>query len=180
MATIHSMVIASQDQATADVQRDLIAETGASLLGGLKLKDWVKQITSGMRSAVVQTKVNLVKASGTITLASLANGDTTTINGIVFTCVTTSATGPLQFNLMDTDTNAAAQAVIAYNSHTVLDGMIIASSSTTVITIQALMPGEMGNAFTIAISAHGSASAARLSGGTNGDVERTHYYGSGA
>lgn len=178
MATIISMVVAYQDQATADVQRDLIAENNYGLLAGLKLKDWVKQLTSGMRGAVVQTKVNMAKATGTITLASLANTNTITINGIAFTAVTTSATGPLQFNLMANDTQAAAEAVTAFNAHTTLDGMVIATSSTTVITITALVPGELGNAVTTAISANGTAAGARLTGGTNGDAERSHTYGS--
>jgi hypothetical protein len=56
--------------------------------------------------------------------------------------------------------------------------MIIATSSTSVITIEALLPGELGNAVTIANSANATASGARLTGGTNGDAERTHYFGS--
>lgn len=177
MATIHSMVIASQDQATADVQRDLISETGNQMLAGLKLKDWVRQITSGMRGAVVQTKVNLVKASGTVTFNGQQAGDITTINGIAFTVVSTNATGPLQFNLMANDTQAAAELVTIHNAHPTLDGMAIATSALSVITITALMPGEMGNAYTLAISARGSVSAARMAGGTNGDAERSHNYG---
>lgn len=178
MATIFNMVVVAQDETSTNVQRDLIAETSYRELAGLKLTRYFKSLVSGMRNAIVQTKVNMAKASGTITLASLADTNTITINGIAFTAVTTNATGPLQFNLMANDTQAAAQAVTAFNAHTTLDGMVIATSSTTVITITALVPGELGNAVTTAISANGSVSGARLTGGTNGDVERSHNYGS--
>jgi hypothetical protein len=177
MATIYDMVIVAHDETSANAQQDLIAETGYSMLAGLKLKDYFKRITSGIRPGVVQTKVNAVKASGTITFSSHANTNTTTINGITFTAVTSGATGN-QYNIGADDTETAANAAAAYNANATLDGMIIATSDAEVVTITSLIPGEIGNALTLAISANGSVSAARLSGGTNGDVERTHYYGS--
>jgi hypothetical protein len=178
MATIYDMVVVAHDSASGDAQRDLIAETGYWMLAGLKLKDYFKSIVSGIRPGVVQTKVNMAKASGTISFSSFVATDTITVNGLVFTCVASNATGLLQFNVGGTDTLSAASAVTVLNAHTTLDGMIIATSASEVITITALIPGEIGNAMTTAISAHGSASGARLTGGTNGDVERTHYYGS--
>jgi hypothetical protein len=105
--------------------------------------------------------------------------DTMTINGIVFTAVGTAASA-LSFSIGGTPTITAANAVAKINLDSTLDGMIIATSVTSVITIEALVPGELGNALTIANSANATASAARLAGGTNGDAERTHYYGSGA
>ncbi len=179
MATIHSMVVVSQNSASADTQNDLIAESGANLLAGLKLKSWIKTFTSGMQPAVVQTKVNAAKATGTITLNGFVADDTVTINGIGFTGKGTPAAAT-EFTIGGTDILTAVSAIGTFNGHTTLDGMIIASSSLSVMTVTALIPGEIGNAVTIAISAHGSVSAARLASGTNGDVERTHYYGSGA
>lgn len=179
MATIYNMIVVAHDETATNTERDLIAETGYEMLAGLKLKDYFKMITSGIRPGVVQTKSAAVKASGTFTCATLVANDTLTINGIVFTAVGTAATA-LQFTIGGTPTISAANAVAKINSDTTLDGMIIATSATSVITITALIPGEIGNALTIANSANATASAARLASGTNGTQERTHYYGSGA
>jgi phage tail sheath gpL-like len=179
MATIFDMIVVAHDSATADAQRDLIAENGQNGLAGLKIKDYFKNITSGIRPGVVQTKVNLAKASGTFTVGTMVANDTITINGIVFTAVGTAATA-LQFTIGGDAPTTATNAAAKFNADTTLDGMVIASVSTSVITITALVPGELGNAVTIANSANATASGARLTGGTNGDVERTHYYGSGA
>lgn len=178
MATIYDIVVVKHDSATADTQRDLIAETGYWMLAGLKLKDYFKQITSGIRPASVQTKVNCAYASGTITLSSFVATDTVTINGIVYTCVASGATGAFQFNVGGTDTLSAVAIVAAVNADASNNLMVVASSVGAVVTITAYLPGALGNAVTIAISAHGTASAARIAGGTNGDQERTHYYGS--
>jgi hypothetical protein len=105
--------------------------------------------------------------------------DTITINGIVFTAVGTAATA-LQFTIGGDAPTTATNAIAKFNADTTLDGMVIATAVTSVITITALVPGELGNAVTIANSANATASGARLTGGTNGDVERTHNYGSGS
>lgn len=180
MATIYDMVVVAHDETSTNAQNDLIAETGYHMLAGLKLKQYFNRITSGIRPGVVQTKVNCAKASGTITLSSFVATDIVTVNGIAFTCKASGATGLTEFNVGGDDTASAVSLASILNAHTTLDGMIIASSALSVVTVSALVPGEMGNALTIAISAHGSVSGARLTGGTNGDAERTHYYGSGA
>lgn len=180
MATIYDVIYVAHNETSGNAQRDLIAETGHSQLAGLKLKDYFKSFTSGMRPAVVQTKVNAAKASGTITLATLANGHVITIGGIAFTAKTSGAAGAFEFNIGSTDTEAAANYAIVANAATATNIMVIVSSATTVITVEALVPGAIGNAVGTVISGGGSAAAARLTAGTNGDVERTHYYGSGA
>lgn len=178
MANIYSMVVVVQNAATADSQRDLIAETGYWMLAGLKLKDYFKMIVSGMRPASVQTKTNMVYASGTITFSAIADADTFTVNATIFTAKTSGATGPLQFNIGADDTAAAANAVTAINAQATTSTMVVAASALGVITVTSYLPGAIGNAVVIAISAHGSVSAGRLASGTNGDQERTHYYGS--
>ncbi len=183
MATIFDLIVVAHDETTANVERDLIAEAGHTMLAGLKLKNYFKMFTSGIRPAVIQTKSNAVKASGTITLSSFVATDTITVNGHVFTCVASGATGPLQFNVGagNDDALTVVEIVNILNAHSTLDGMIVATSATTVVTLTSLIPGEIGNALTIAISAHGSVSGSgRLSAGTNGTAERTHNYGSGA
>ncbi len=178
MANIYDVFVVKHDSATADAQRDVIAETGYWMLAGLKLKDYFKMIVSGIRPGSVQTKVNCAFASGTITLSAFANNDTFTIHTIVFTAKTSGATGAFQFNLGADDTAAAANAVVAINAQATTALMVVASSALGVITVTAYIPGAVGNGILIAISAHGSVSAANLANGTNGDQERTHYYGS--
>lgn len=174
---IHSIVVVTNEETTGNVQSDLIAETGHSMLAGLKLNDFFKRISSGMRPAIVQTKVNAVKSTGTVTLVSHLATHTVTVNGIVFTCVASGAVGD-QYNVGGTDTLTAVNVAAVINANATLDGMVVATSSVNVVTITSLLPGEIGNAVTLAISAGGSVSAARMSGGTNGDAERTHNYGS--
>lgn len=177
MATIYNQFVIAHDETSANDQMDLYAETGYKELAGLKIMDFMKKVVSGAHPASVLTRINAVKATGTITFSSLANNDTITISGVTLTAKTSGA-GAGEFNLGADDTAAAANAVIAINSNTTLDGMVVATSALGVITLTAISPGELGNAVTLAISAHGSVSAARMSGGTNGDTETTHYFGS--
>lgn len=177
MAIIYDVIIVAHDEVSANAQADLIAEAGQAQLAGLKLKDYFKRITSGIRPGVVQTKVAAVKASGTVTLAAHVATNTVTINGVVLTAVS-GAAGADQYDISGGMTTGAASLAAAINANTTLDGMVVATSNLAVVTVTALLPGEIGNAVTLAISANGSVSAARMSGGTNGDAERTHYYGS--
>jgi phage tail sheath gpL-like len=177
MATIYDMVIVAHDETATNAARDLQAESGLVELAGLKLKDYFKMITSGIRPAVVQTKVNAVKATGTVTLSSHVATNTVTVNGITFTCITSGATGN-QYNVGASDTDTAVNLAAALNANTTLDGMIVATSALGVVTLTALLPGEAANGITLAISANGSVSAARMAGGTNGATETSHAYGS--
>jgi phage tail sheath gpL-like len=153
------------------------AETGDKFLAGTKLMQYLRSLMGGSRSAKVVVAVNAAKATGTVTLASFVADDTVTVNGITFTGKA-SPSGAEEFACGVSDTADAAALAATLNAHTTLDGMIVATSALGVVTIEALHPGELGNALTIAISAHGSVSGARLTGGDNGAIERTHYYGS--
>lgn len=178
MANIIAQIEVTHDETSANDQRDLYAETGYRELAALKLEDFMKKCVSGSHPCSIKTRVNAVKATGTITLASHVATDTVTVNGITFTAVASGATGN-QYNIGADDTATAVNLAAALNANTTLDGMIIATSALAVVTLTALSAGEIGNAMTLAISAHGSVSAARMTGGTNGDTETTHYFGSG-
>ena len=104
-----------------------------------------------------------VQASGTITLSSMVATDTITINGVVFTCEASGATGN-QFNVGGTDTITATNAAKAINASVTAKVLnyVTASSSGAVITITAVQPGLQGNMNTIAVSAHGSGFRFRL------------------
>ena len=174
---LQSTIVITHDELEVDMTRLLIAETGNRFLAGQKLMRYVRSLMGGSKSAKVALSVNAVKASGTITLSSHVNADTVTVNGIVFTCKTSGATGN-EYNVGADDTATAVNLAAALNANTTLDGMIVATSALGVVTVTALAPGELGNAVTLAISAHGSVSAARMAGGTNGAATATHYYGS--
>jgi hypothetical protein len=176
LATLFTTLTITQDEATADVQRDLYAENGLKELAGLKLLDYMRKCVSGARAAKIHTKINPVKASGTITLSAHVATDTVTVNGITFTAVASGATGN-QYNIGGSDTITGDNLAAALNANVTLAAMILASNALGVVTISSLHPGAIGNAVTIAISAHGTASGARLTGGTNGDTETTHYFG---
>ena len=122
------------------------------------------------------SNVATVAASATITFSSIANNDTVTINGIVFTAKTSGATGN-QFNLGATDTDAAANCAIAVNASATAGvvGIVSCSAASGVVTVTALPKGLIGNAISVAISAHGTIggnavtgadSVKRLGGGT--------------
>jgi hypothetical protein len=178
MATIYDVLVVAHDETSANDQRDLYAETGYRELAGLKILDFMRKVVSGSHPANVRTRVNSVQATGTITLSSHVATDTVTVNGIVFTCVASGATGN-QYNVGGSDTLTGDNLAAAINANATLSGMLTAANAAGVVTLTAIVPGALGNAVTLAISAHGSVSAARLAGGTNGDTETVHYFGSG-
>lgn len=177
MATIYSQITVSHDETSFNDQRDLYAETGYKELAALKLEDFIKKTVSGQHPAVVNTRINAARATGTITLSANAATDTVTVNGTVFTAIS-GAPSAVQYDISGGDTTGAASLAAQINATTALAAMVTATSALGVVTLTAVLPGSMGNAFTLAISAHGSVSAARMASGTNGDTETYHYFGS--
>lgn len=130
-----------------------------------------------------------VQASCTLTLASVLNAQTVTINGVVYTAHTNTQAND-QFDISGSDTaDAAALALAINNSTTAGSADIIATSAAAVVTVKARRGGLQGNAITVAasdatVTIGGSAvsgklgsgavpttvvlSAARLSGGVGG------------
>jgi len=159
-----------------DLQRIFYSDNRQS--SGFKLEDGIPQIISGIRPAKVILGLNAVQASGTVTLTSHIATNTVTINGVVFTCVASGATGN-QYNV-GTDTVTAANLAAAINASVsaAIAGLVTATSSGTVVTITAVTPGLLGNLITLAISANGSVSGANATGGTQGSITSTNYYGS--
>lgn len=174
---LFSIVSIEHNEPEVDMKELIQADTGLRAQAGKRMMNYFRSLIGGARSAKVIVNVNAVKATGTITLSAHVATDTVTVNGITFTCVASGATGN-QYNVGADDTATAVALAAALNANTTLDGMIVATSALGVVTLTALHPGELGNAVTLAISAHGSVSAARMAGGTNGAVEKTHYYGS--
>lgn len=113
-------------------------------------------------------------ASGTFTFVSIANTNTLTINGVVFTCVTSGATGN-QFNVGASDTEAAANAAIAINASVtaLIPGYVTGTSALGVVTISSAFRGLGGNQTTITGGTNVTASAARLTAGAADATAKT-------
>ena len=108
------------------------------------------------------------KATGTVTFSSFAFGDTVTINGQALTGVTTPS-GVTEFAIGSNTVTATNLAdLVDESALAALSGIVSAESEAAVVTLTADVPGLIGNAITLAISAHGSVSGSRLSGGTDG------------
>lgn len=140
------------------------------LFGGNKLNglsSYTDAVSGGVYNGVVAITTTAVQASGTITFSSIANNDTITVNGTVFTAKTSGATGN-QFNIGASDTTAAANAAAAINASATgnVSKVVTATSAAAIITITSIVPGNVGNMGTLAISAHGSVSGANLTGGS--------------
>ena len=131
---------------------------------------FIDAVSLGNRQAKVAASVNTgdaVAATGTITFSSFAAANTFTVGSQTFTCESSGASGNNQFNVGGTDTISAVAAVAKINAHPSLVNTVVASNAGAVITITSLVPGLIGNYIPLAISAHGSVSAATLTSGAD-------------
>lgn len=155
-------------------------DTGDKYLIANRIADHIGGMCGGVRAGTMDLQVNGgstgVKASGTVTFSSLANNDTVTVGGVTFTAKTSGATGA-QFNLGASDSDAAANFAAVVNSNATTQGMVTASATGAVTTVTALPYGTIGNLVSLAISAHGSVSAATLAGGINVTANTFTYSG---
>lgn len=175
---IQTVILIDQEETATDMARVLLAPEINRGSAALKLKDYMKALTSGMRRGQVVIGVDAVKASATLTLTSVIATDAIAVNGLTFTAVASGATA-VQFNVGADDAATAVNLAAAINAHTDLVGLVTATALLTVVTVTAARPGLLGNAITLtSADATIVASAGRLAGGTNGAEIRTHYYGS--
>lgn len=130
-------------------------------------------------SVDVQTSTaNPVAASGTLTLASMADSETCVIGNTTLTAAS-SPSGESQFEIDGTDTADATALVNCINAHSVLSLIVSASSSAGVVTITALSKGTIGNHIKLTGDTGCTASGAYLSGGTGGASDSATTYGAG-
>jgi hypothetical protein len=152
------------------VTKGLVPIAGDNYLPLTKIKHFFTKAVLGVWNSSTYVTTNMVAATGTITFSSIANNDTVTVNGRVYTAKTSGATGLQQFNIGGSDTAAATNFALAVNADTsiLVAGVVKAAAVAAVTTITSLVPGNIGNLSTIAISAHGSVSGANLTGGSQG------------
>lgn len=160
--------------ATMTSQLQIIA--AANQYSGGALENLISAMLTGEQLAYAKVSTGVLQASGTVTLSSMVATDTVTINGVVFTCETSGATGN-QFNVGGTDTITAYNLAAAINASVTANvtNVVTAAAVGAVVTVTAVQPGLAGNLNTLAISAHGSVSAAALAGGTDGSQVAVAY-----
>lgn len=143
-------------------------------LAARALSDFFQALASGHVAGDVYGAMddgaNVTRASGTVTIthASISDGDTLTIGGVVLTWRNAPATESEV--LIGANATADAQNLVAkINAHSKLKGILVASSNLGVVTIQAVTPGRWGNLVTLATSdgAAMALSAATLAGASS-------------
>lgn len=114
--------------------------------------DLALAVTNGRFAGGTVTQHEGVQASGTVTLASATNGQTVTVNGVVFTAHTDTEAAN-QFSIAGSDTEDAASLVKAINNSTTAAAReVFATSTDDVVTITARRGGPIGNIITLASS----------------------------
>lgn len=177
MATVHMITVDTPNETAVDVKNAIISESLNKFQAGQKMMAFWRSLMGGGRSAKVKIGTGAVRATGTVTFSSIVATNTVTINGVVFTGSDTPS-GEAQFETGVSDTSSATSLAAKITAHSTVGLIVSATSAAEVVTITAIQPGLLGNAVTLAISANGSVSAARMAGGTDGSTSKTHYYGS--
>ena len=135
-----------------------------------KFENFFRGVRSGAYPATIEQVTDdtaLVRASATVTVASILADDTVTVSGVVLTGKS-SPSGQDQFDSDGSDATVATAIAACINAHTSLTGIVTASASGAVVTVSAYVKGLIGNAITLASSdgTRLAVSAARLAGGT--------------
>jgi hypothetical protein len=118
-------------------------------------------VRGGGGNLVIST--NAVASSATATAASVANGDTITIGGVVLTAATETQDSTHFLIGSVTNTVAAANLVKTILANTTLQKLVTASSAAAVATISCIVPGLIGNQVTL-VSSNGTRLAVTGSG----------------
>lgn len=169
MASQTTITITHDKEATVDLKNQYqVGMSGQPRFAARALQRLFATLEIGQRMGTVVHVIDdgdAVAASGTITLSSFVAADTFTIGTQTFTSSAAPA-GANQFLSTGGDTVVAAAAVVKINAHASLLGVVTATSALGVITVTSAVKGLIGNQIGIAISAHGSVSAAKLASGT--------------
>jgi len=136
-----------------------------------KAIDVLKGLSGGALLGAVTLAVSSndpVMASGTVTLASVADADTVTIGGTVLTAKTTPS-GSAQWARGVSDAADAAALAACINANATTSAKVHATVAGAVVTVAANAAGTLGNLLTLASSgATLTVSGANLTGGTGG------------
>jgi phage tail sheath gpL-like len=140
------------------------------------LRNLVEKFLDGEQLAYAKVSTNPIQSTGTVTFSSFVADDTVTINGVVFTGKVSPSTTS-EFAIGSSNTECAANFAAKINASALahIVNVVTAASALAVVTLTAVQPGLAGNQYTLAISAHGSVSAARMASGTDGTEAAVNY-----
>jgi phage tail sheath gpL-like len=145
-------------------------KTGAPKVNLRTLLNFLTAIVAGIKQAKSvdihpNASADPVAASGTLTISSGSGTVGGSINGVSIT---------VTWGTSDTATATALAAAINASTNALVQNLVTASAAAGVVTITAVQKGKQGNTMTLAASGTGvTASGARLTGGTGGDVVAT-------
>ncbi len=127
-------------------------------------RDYLGGVTGGNYAAKLSWQVGAVKATATMTnTAAAVAAETFVLCNVTFTARASGATTN-EFNLSATVGTQAANIAAAINASPNLAGMVSATSLAGIVTITAVVPGLIGNAFQFSESLTGVAITAFASG----------------
>ena len=137
------------------------------------LATFITGIAGGLYPSSLSVNLGAVQASGTLIFASTGptNGQQTSILNVLFTAVTSGATGN-QFNINATPLTVATNLANAINASPQLAGKVTATvatvTTTAVVTITAVVPGLMGNGLNLDEGSLSNVTKTAMAGGTDG------------
>lgn len=174
MASKFCLIInTSEDQKTTNDQLTTAPTAGSPRGGNADAWGYMSDVSSYFADAAVGSKSlnviytdGLAYATGTVTFAGdVSNNDTLTIGGVTITFVTgTPNANQVKCGVSQAATQTALTTYI--NSSSRLVGMVTASNSGSVVTLQAAYPGLIGNAIVVTKSAANLTVTSPLSGGS--------------
>lgn len=165
------ITITHDKEVAGDLQQHFITSVMSKEMQIPKLETLLNQIGLGSRNAAIAMTIDdgtAAAATGTVTLSGAGTaGDTVVINGVTLTAVASGAVNN-QWNVGASATASAANlaAAIVASTSPLVSGTVTASSLAGVVTLTAAAVGLLGNAVTLAATGAGTASGARLTGGT--------------
>jgi phage tail sheath gpL-like len=169
-------ILLSVPDSIATMKSKLNFDANATSYSAQAVEALFSSVVNGNQVSYAKVSVGALQATGTVTFSSFVADDTVTVNGVVFTGkVSPSTTTEFAIGSSNTEcaTNFAAKINASALAHIV--GVVTATSALAVVTLTAVQPGLSGNQQTLAISAHGSVSAARLASGSDGTQVATNY-----
>lgn len=147
-------------------------------VAGIRVEDHLQSVVRSVAGVFTDVTANYsivdTHATGTLTAAAVAEGDTAVINGVTYTAraVPAKATD-FKFTVGDNTATAAAlakavnTAQVAYNGTSQGKAAVKATSAAAIVTITAVVDEVAGNAITLVGTAGRlAASAATLTGGS--------------
>jgi phage tail sheath gpL-like len=178
MSQIANIQIIDESPSAASLSQKL--NPGSRMPVANAVANHMMALASGSHAGSLQITVqngDSAIAKATLTLSGVVASDTCSVNGVSFAAVASGATGN-QFNVGVSDTATAVNLAAAINASASapVKGAVVASSSSTVVTVSAASAGLAGNGYAIAGGTGITASGSYLTGGANDSSVASLYH----